>query len=271
MRDVNAYLDRIGFRGAVAPNVETLRALHHAHLLAIPYENFDVQFGTPLGVAPEDAFDKIVTRRRGGWCYEMNGLFGWALNEIGFDVTRIASGVGRGGAPGIPGNHLVVKAMLDGEAWIADVGLADGPRDPYPVRVHEFMAAGFAARVEDLGEGGWRLHNHPYGAAPYYDFNLTRADETVLAASCLAIQTNPDSPKKLNALAIRHIPDGYLQLRGRVLREIGIEGVRNERLLESADDLVAVLRERFNLDLPQAASLWPRILARHETLFGAGA
>lgn len=268
MTTLDRYLDRIAYDGSRAPTLETLKALHRAHLRAIPYENLDVQMERPLTPGPRAAVDKVVDRRRGGWCYEMNGTFGWALGELGFDVTRLAGGVGRGGAAGLPGNHLVNLVRLpepDG-LWIADVGLGDGPLDPFPVREHAFTAGGLPFRVEALEGGGWRLHNHPTGAAPYYDFRLDQADEDLLAEVCQRIQTNPESPKRLNALVLRHVPGGFLRLRGRILQEEGEAGV-SETLIENADDYVSVLRDRFALDLPEAAAIWPRILARHETLF----
>jgi N-hydroxyarylamine O-acetyltransferase len=270
MPDLKDYLDRIGYAGAIAADLETLRALHRAHILAVPYENLDVQLGRPLTAGREAAWDKIVGRRRGGWCYEMNGTFGLALELAGFDVTRVAGGVGRGGAPGMAGNHLVNLVRLGDEVWIADVGLADGPRDPFRLEAHAFSAAGFDFRVEDLGDGGWRLHNHAFGAAPYFDFRPELADEDLLERVCLAIQTNPESPKKLNALAMRHTPEGLLQLRGRVLREIRADGTVTETLIDTAEDWARLLSERFGLDLPEATSLWPRVSARHEALF-AGA
>ena len=87
-----AYLARIGHTGPVQPDLATLRAVHRAHHFAIPYENLDVQLKRPVVTDPAAAFDKIVTRRRGGWCYEMNGVLGWALAEIGFNVTYRMSG-----------------------------------------------------------------------------------------------------------------------------------------------------------------------------------
>lgn len=265
MTDLARYLDRIGFKGPTTPTLETLQALHRAHLLAVPYENLDLQFGRTLGTSPKAAFDKLVVRRRGGWCYEMNGVFAMALEAIGFQVTRIAGGGGRGGAPGMTGNHLVVLVQLD-EPWIADVGFADGPRDPFPVRPHAFTCAGFEFRLEALPAGAWRLHNHAAGSAPYYDFSLAAADEALLAEVCQRIQTNPESPKRLNAIVIRHTPAGLLQLRGRVLRDIGPDGA-TERLIDSAEEYTALLRDSFDLDLPDAAALWPRITARHRALF----
>lgn len=73
--DVDAYLVRIGYEGRLEPTPETLYALHRAHLLAIPYENLDIHLGRPLTLSLPDIFDKLVTQKRGGWCFEMNGLF----------------------------------------------------------------------------------------------------------------------------------------------------------------------------------------------------
>lgn len=271
MPQIRDYLDRIGYDGPTAPNLETLRALHRAHILAVPYENLDVQMLRPLTSGRDAAWDKIVGRRRGGWCYEMNGVFGLALELLGFDVTRVAGGVGRGGAPGMAGNHLVNLVRLEDGSWIADVGLADGPREPFRLAAHGFDAAGFSFRVEDLGDGGWRLHNHAFGAAPYFDFRPEQANEALLERVCQSIQSNPESPKLLNALAMRHTPQGLLQLRGRILREITPEGIVSETLMNSAEEWAEVLATRFDLDLPEAASIWPRVAARHEVLFPAAA
>src|SRR5690349_13822179 len=92
---LSAYLDRIGYGGPVRADLATLKALHRAHLLTIPYENLDVQLGRRVTTDPADAYDKIVRRGRGGWCYEMNGLFAWALGEIGFSVIRMAGAANR--------------------------------------------------------------------------------------------------------------------------------------------------------------------------------
>ena len=95
MNDVELahYLERIGHGWHVRPKLPTLRSLHRAHVSAIPFENLDVQLGLTPSLEPEAIYAKLVERRRGGWCYEMNGLFGAALQAIGFDVTRLACGV----------------------------------------------------------------------------------------------------------------------------------------------------------------------------------
>jgi N-hydroxyarylamine O-acetyltransferase len=265
--DLAAYFDRIGFRGVARPDLETLRALHRAHLLAIPYENLDVQLGEPLTPDPSAAFEKIVRRRRGGWCYEMNGVFAAALDAIGFRVTRLAGGVMRevmGDAQA--GNHLVLLVHLD-QPWIADVGFGDGSLDPFPLAPAAIHADGFDFRLEMIEGGWWRFHNHAQGGARSYDFRLEPAPAELLEAKCQWLQTAPESVFVQNALAQRWRPDALLQLRGRTLRRVRPSGVEQHRIA-SADEYVAVLADEFELDVPEAAALWPRICARHVELFG---
>src|SRR5919109_1202974 len=93
--NIQAYLDRIGYRGPLEPTAETLRALHVAHLLGVPFENLNIGMGWPIVLDEAALFDKIVVRRRGGFCYELNGLFAALLRELGFDVTLLSAGVAR--------------------------------------------------------------------------------------------------------------------------------------------------------------------------------
>jgi N-hydroxyarylamine O-acetyltransferase len=263
-----AYLDRIGHSGPVRPDLATLRAVHRAHHFAIPYENLDVQLKRTVVTDPAAAFDKIVTRRRGGWCYEMNGLLGWALGEIGFKVTRMMAGVRREQDGDIAvSNHLILRVDLEDGPWMADVGFGDGPVDPYPIVAGPVNAGLFPYRLETLEDGWWRLHNHPAGGAPSFDFQIAPADEQAMADRCHWLQTDPASGFVQNAVVQRHQPDRLLMLRGRSLRTLTAEGA-SDRLIADADDYVATLKADFALDLPEAASLWPAIVARHEALFG---
>lgn len=268
MNPLADYLRRIGFEGEARPDLGTLKRIHRLHHLAIPYENLDVQLGQPVTTDPAAAFDKIVGRGRGGWCYEMNGLLGWALAEIGFEVTRMAGGVVRQlRGDEMVGNHLVLRVETDEGPWMADVGFGDGPIDPYPIAEGSFRNGLFDFRLERPEDGWWRLHNHPAGGAPSFDFRMEPADEAGLAAKCEWLQTAPESNFVLNAVVQRHREDALLMLRGRTLRTATAAGLE-DRMVGSADDYVALLREAFGLDLPEAAGLWPAILARHEALFG---
>ncbi|GAA0578885.1 arylamine N-acetyltransferase family protein [Rhizomicrobium electricum] len=265
--NIDAYLDRIRYDGPLRRDAATLTALHRAHLLAIPYENLDVQFGRPLTTAIPAIFDKIVTRRRGGWCYEMNGLFGWALAELGFEVTRCAGAVLREsrGDESI-GNHLVLKVRVDEGTFLADVGFGDGPIDPIAIVSGPFVSHGFEFALAQIeGDGWWRLRHHAFGGVSSFDFTLAPADETLLSERCALLQSSPQSPFVQNAVLQHHVGDGVWQMRGRVLRKTTPAG-KTDRVVDSAAEYVDVLSDIFKLGLPEAADLWPKICARHEEL-----
>lgn len=264
--EVDAYLDRIAYSGPMRKDLATLTALHRAHLRAIPYENLDVQLGRPVTTEVATIFDKIVRRRRGGWCYEMNGLFGWVLAELGFRVTRSAAGVMRElrGNDSI-GNHLVLKVEMEEGTFLADVGFGDGPIDPIFVISGPFVSHGFEFALSKTDDGWWRLHNHKSGGAASFDFNMAAADEDHLAQRCFWLQSSPESPFVQNAVLQRHVDDGLWMMRGRVLRKVA-PAAQKDYLVESAPEYVGVLSEVFGLNLPEAADLWPRICARHEVL-----
>ncbi len=269
--DLKAYFGRIGYVGDPRADLTTLHALHRAHLLAIPYENLDVQLGRPVGLDSRAAFAKIVTRGRGGWCYEMNGLFAAVLEEIGFKVTRMAGGVMREVMGDIVlGNHLVLMVEVDEQPWIADVGFGDGSLDPFVLRASAFSVEGFRFGLSRLDRMWWRFQNHPQSGSRSFDFIPEPTLPGVLAAHCEWQQTAPESSFVMNLIVQRFTGQEILQLHGRVLRSVRPDRKR-ERVLASADDLVRVLSREFGLDVPEAADLWPRIVARHEELFGAPA
>src|SRR5262249_43494592 len=159
-----------------------------------PYENLDVQLRRPRVTDAKVAFDKVAGGR-GGWCYEMNGSLGYALAAIGFSVTRMAGGVMRSamGEANV-GNPLALRVRPPGGPVIADVGFGDGPLTPYPLKDHAFRSGAFDYRLEDLKDGWWRLHNHPFGGAPNFDFRPEAADEAVLAERCAFLQSAETSP-----------------------------------------------------------------------------
>jgi len=247
MPDLQLYLDRIGFSGVPRPDLETLIDLHRRHLLAVPYENLDVQLGRPLGLETGPIHEKLVIRGRGGWCYEMNGLFGWALEEIGFSITHLAAAVGRARAGDAAlGNHLALRVQL-GRPYLADVGFGDGIFEPLPLRTGPLTQRGFPFRLDRLADGWWRIHNHPRGAAPSFDFEERPGDRSMMERQCAHLQTAPDSAFRRVAVVQRHVPEGLVVLRGRVLSRIGSEGL-DKRVVESRAEYERVLRGTLGLD-----------------------
>jgi N-hydroxyarylamine O-acetyltransferase len=266
---VNAYLDRIGAARPSKPDLESLKRLHRAHLLAIPFEDLDVQLGRRIAIDPVSIYRKIVENKRGGWCYEMNGLFGWALGELGYRVTRLAGAVGREAyGEASLASHLVLRIDFEGAVWIADVGFGNGPIAPLEAVPGEYPQHGFRFVLGRADEDWWRLSCYVPGANQAYDVQLSPADENALALKCDWLQTAAESPFVQNAVCQRYTPDGLLVLRGRSLRRISGEHVA-EHLVGNADEFVAILARDFALDLPEAAILWPKICARHEAVLAA--
>jgi len=268
---LQAYFDRIGYRGSNAPNFVTLCELLKAHIRAVPFENLDVQLGRPLTTAPENAYAKIVEGGRGGWCYEQNGLFGWVLSEMGFDVTRIAAAVlrhERGDAA--IANHLclVTRCADSPQNWLVDVGFGGGMIRPIELAEGDYEQAPFRLGLRRIDGNSWRFWEDLGDGEFSYDFAAAPADENALSSKCEFLQTNPESGFVLNLVVQLRTRDRHLSLRGRVFQVGTVNGIETE-LLTSAKDLQATLTDVFDLHVPEVAELWPRIEARHEVVFGA--
>ena len=260
--DVDAYLTRVGYEGTLEPTPATLYALHRAHLLTIPYENLDIHLGRPLSLSLPDIFDKLVTQKRGGWCFEMNGLFAWVLRELGFSVTLLGAAVARVNAPPKPQpDHLVVRVDLE-LPYLADVGFGDGLLEPLPLAPGAYRQNFFDFALTQTGEA-WYFQNHPFGAAPGFAFGLEPRRLTDFAETCGTLQTSPESGFVRVTVCQRMTETGVVTLRGATLREVTAAGVE-ERVLESAEDYGRTLRERFGLGLPETPDLWPRVWASHQ-------
>jgi N-hydroxyarylamine O-acetyltransferase len=264
-----SYLARIGCRRAPRPDIATLRMLQRAHTLSVPFENLDVQLGRRITTDVRDAYDKIVLRRRGGWCYEQNGLFGWALSEIGFEVTRVAAAVMRTKRGDVSeANHLalLVRTPDTDATWLADVGFGGSLLEPIRLEARTYRHEPFRLGLRRLHDAYWQFWEDAGDGEFSYDFRPEPASEAALARRCDFLQADPESGFVLNLVAQVRTQRRHTTLRGRVLthRDAGGERVCT---LASPDQLVQTLAGIFGLDVPEAANCWPRILERHERLF----
>ena len=126
MVSIAQYLDRIGFGGdGRSQDLALLGALQIAHLVAVPFENIDVFRRTGVTTDLEWSLPKVVERRRGGWCFELNGAFGWLLRELGYAVDYVSCQVFGPDGWGPPLDHCALVVHLDGERWFVDVGFGD--------------------------------------------------------------------------------------------------------------------------------------------------
>lgn len=257
------YLDRIGYNGSLDPDLETLTAIHRAHLRAIPYENLDIHLGRTLSLDLEAQFAKLVLDRRGGWCYEMNAVLAWALGELGIRIRMVSGAVGRSSrGDQVEGNHLVLIGELD-QLYLVDVGFGDGPLEPLPLTPGRYRLGWLEFRLVESA-GRWVLHNHPFGGAPEFDFTLAPRRIPDFAAKCHELQTSPDSGFVKTTVCQRYEDDGLVSLRGAVLRTVTRSG-QHEQDVTSQDEYQGVLENRFGIHLTAAEldHLWERVWARH--------
>ncbi len=152
--DVQGYLDRIGYSGPLEPTMETLKGLQKAHVYSVPYEDLDIRAGKYISVSLPDIYDKIVRRRRGGYCFELNGLFAWLLRKLGFDVVEYYGRYLEGEPLEMPmRRHRIARVVLDGKRYIADVGV--GVQAPvWPIEIKEDI-------VQEIDGEDYRMIKHP--------------------------------------------------------------------------------------------------------------
>jgi len=261
------YLNRIAYVGDVQPDLDCLKRIQRCHALTVPYENLDVQLERPLDQDLERIFDKIVSRRRGGWCYEQNGLLGWALSEIGFDVTRVAGAVDRRehGDEKL-GNHLVLLVELD-KTYLVDLGLGDGCRAPLPLVEGTHQQGEMSFQLERLKDRYWRFHNHSFGAPASFDFRQEVADEPLLVSMCHKLQVSPDSTFVQNFVVQIMQESSVTILTGKVM-SVKTSAGSTKTELSSAAKLESTLAEVFGIEDLEIQAIWPKIQARHTALFG---
>ncbi|MFA6957697.1 MAG: arylamine N-acetyltransferase [Thermoanaerobaculia bacterium] len=196
---IGAYLARIGWAGPVGPTSATLHALHEAHLLAVPFENLDIALGREIVLDPDRLFDKIVVRRRGGFCYELNGLFASLLRGLGFDLDMLSARVAnQAGILGPEYDHMALLVRCEGKRWLSDVGFGESFRtpldldDPSPQRGGDPLGRAWSVR-DDGGELALVQHETDGASRTSYALTLTPRAFADYAPMCVYQQTSPDS------------------------------------------------------------------------------
>lgn len=121
-QQIEAYLQRIEMEPPKNPDLEYLTLLQQSHMSHIPFENLDIMKGIPLSLKREDLFDKIIFRRRGGVCSEINTLYNWLLESLGFDVTSYISRVIASQTPVQARSHRIIAVHIDGKTCLTDAG-----------------------------------------------------------------------------------------------------------------------------------------------------
>jgi N-hydroxyarylamine O-acetyltransferase len=252
---VNAatYLERINYRGALAPTADTLRQLQLAHLMSVPFENLSIHACEPIVLDDELLFAKVVMRRRGGFCYELNGLFAWLLRSLGFRVTMLAAEVMNArGEWGLPFDHMVLLVALE-DRWLVDVGFGDSFIEPLRFDPHtEQTQGGRSYRVDT--EGPRFVVMRRDGDGPWnaqYRFDLTPYEYADYAEMCRYHQTSPHSHFTRGRICSRATREGRVTISGTRLI-VTTDDWRQEWELPSEKAYVKALRDRFGIVLTAA-------------------
>ncbi len=246
--EIEAYLKRIGYSGAREPSVETLRLLHRSHMLTVPFENLDIPLGRPIVLSLPSFYDKIVRRRRGGFCYELNGLFGWLLEELGFVVRILSARVFNGARPGPEFDHMVLLIEMD-EPLIADVGFGDSFLEPLRLDIGEAQVQyGSAYRLTGSDSERIIQRRRESDWEPIYVFSLTPRRLFEFKAMCQYHQTSPESIFARKAVCSLAMPEGRITLSSNQLIMMA-GGRREEREVAGEEEHKALLKTRFGIDL----------------------
>jgi N-hydroxyarylamine O-acetyltransferase len=245
---IGAYLERIGLAAPVTADQAGLRELHRAHQMAVPFENLSIHLPEPISLDEDDLFSKVVTRRRGGFCYELNGAFALLVEALGCQVSRIGAKVYGTDGLGPPLDHmaLVVTAADGTGPWLADVGF--GRHSDYPLRFDDraeqvdpsgtFLLADMAdGDVQVIKDGVPAYLIEPRGR-PLADFGPT----------CWWQQTSPDSDFTTRTICSLLTADGRISISGRtVIRTVGES--RTEQHLTTDSEVLSAYREHFGISL----------------------
>jgi N-hydroxyarylamine O-acetyltransferase len=247
--DIKAYLERINYHGSLAPTAETLRELQVAHLLAVPFENLSIHAGQPIVLEDEALFTKIVERRRGGFCYEANGLFAALLRALGFDVVMLSAGVANEeGEFGPDFDHMTLMVSLE-QRLLVDVGFGDSFLEPLLLdeqgeqaqgsRAYRILSDGAHLILMQRDEGNeWKAQ---------YRFTLRGYTYADYAEMCRYHQTSPQSHFTKARICSRATPEGRITLSEMRLITTSQSGGRQERTLTSEEEYADVLRQQFGI------------------------
>jgi N-hydroxyarylamine O-acetyltransferase len=253
---IDEYLQRIGLAHGVgstqrpAADVEGLRALQAAHLRAVPFENLSIHLGERIELTQEALLAKVVDRRRGGFCYELNGAFAGLLRGLGYRVTLLQARVfGKDGSVGPPYDHLALRVDLAGP-WLADVGFGRFTAHPVRLDVRQEQAdpagavlvrpAGADLDVLIDGVPQYRLEQRPRELA---DFRTT----------CWYHQTSPESHFTRSLVCSLPVAGGYRTLSDHTLIET-VDGVRTEKTLADDAEVLAAYGDLFGIVLDRLPS-----------------
>ena len=254
--NIEAYLERINYNGPRDVNAETLRALQVAHLMSVPFENLSIHAGEPIVLNEHALYTKIVDQRRGGFCYECNGLFAGLLRALGFDVAMLAAGVASpDGSFGPVFDHMALLVTLD-ERWLVDVGFGDSFLEPLllDTRADQQQGTRLFRLIEQDDHLILMRLNEGEDWQPQYRFTLQPYTFPDYEEMCRFHQTSPDSHFTKGLICSRATEHGRITLSDmRFITTSGPQRLRDEQILPSREEYDRILRDQFGVVIKNLA------------------
>ncbi|GAA4879738.1 arylamine N-acetyltransferase family protein [Kitasatospora terrestris] len=242
---VDAYLRRIGAARPARADADALARLQHAHLTSVPFENLAIHLGEPIDLDRDALLGKLLDRRRGGFCYELNGAFAELLRALGYRVSLLGARVFGDGRLGPPFDHLALRVDLD-EPWLVDVGF--GRFSTRPLRLDE-------RGVQHDPAGGFTVTGHgpdldvALGGEPQYRLDQRPYELADFAPTCWWQATSPASHFTRSTTCSLLTPDGgRTTLSGLRLIRTAPDGAREVHRLTGPEALAAY-RDHFGITL----------------------
>lgn len=248
--ELDAYLQRLNYSGGVQPTEDSLGALHHAQVYTIPFENFDILLGRGITLEPAALYNKLVHRARGGYCFELNGLFLMALHAVGFDARALLARVHLTDPPSGRGHQLIL-VTLQGRQWIADVGFGGpGLRAPIPFELnHRTTQNGQTFRLVEAGPFGIMLQTlKDTQWQDLYSFDLGQVFPADIAYGNHFTSTHPSSFFTFARVAALPTPNGRVSLFNCTFRRVTPDGEHVQELVEGQAYFDA-LKTHFGIEL----------------------
>lgn len=252
--DIQSCLERIGYDKPAKPDLETLRGLHLAHLLTVPFENLDIHLGIPIQLNERALWDKLILRKRGGFCYELNGMFAWLLKQIGFEVTYLnGRGYNDNDTYSREFDHLTLLVKIPGKTthWLADVGFGDSFVRPLRIEFGAEQVQGlWAYRLEEFESGInlWRRDFDGVWRRQYFFDLQARNFPSDYEPSCQYHQTSPNSSFTRDRIISRVTVDGRVTLDSKNLT-VTTNGKREKRRVKSEEEYRELLKLHFDMAL----------------------
>jgi N-hydroxyarylamine O-acetyltransferase len=244
------YCRRITYHGELTPTAEVLRSIHLAHATHVPFENIDPLSGVPVNLDIASLEDKLVARRRGGYCFEQNMLLAAMLEAVGFKLKRLLARVRFRSQHVLPLTHMALDVEADGRHWLCDVGFGGhGLLEPLPLEPDEFRQGDWTYRLTRTDNRWWMLQAPlEDGWIDLYTFTRDGYELVDFEPPNFYVSQYPDSIFVKHLIAQRPLPEVRHILVGRDYSEIRASGITT-RQIESTDDLLATLDEKFDLQV----------------------